>query len=106
MHKRTKIITTVGPSTRSLEGILNLYKKGMNVVRVNMSHASHADLDEVIDYVTKINKTVDKSIGIMIDTQGPEIRTAKSSDILELKKGEELVLTANKNIKGKSHYNR
>ena len=49
MHKRTKIITTVGPSTRSKEGILNLYKKGMNVVRVNMSHASHADLDEVID---------------------------------------------------------
>ena len=76
MHKRTKIITTVGPSTRSKEGILNLYKKGMNVVRVNMSHASHADLDEVIDYVTKINKTADKSIGIMVDTQGPEIRTA------------------------------
>ncbi|MEC7166844.1 MAG: pyruvate kinase, partial [Pseudomonadota bacterium] len=101
MHKRTKIITTVGPSTRSKEGILNLYKKGMNVVRVNMSHASHADLDEVIDYVTKINKTADKSIGIMIDTQGPEIRTAKSSDILELKKGEELVLTPNKNLKGK-----
>ena len=101
MHKRTKIITTVGPSTRSKEGILNLYKKGMNVVRVNMSHASHADLDEVIDYVTKINKTADKSIGIMVDTQGPEIRTAKSSDILELKKGEELVLTPNKNLKGK-----
>ena len=37
----------------------------------------------------------------MVDTQGPEIRTAKSSDILELKKGEELVLTPNKNIKGK-----
>ena len=66
-----------------------------------MSHASHADLDEVIDYVTKINRTADKSIGIMVDTQGPEIRTAKSSDILELKKGEELVLTPNKNIKGK-----
>ena len=87
MHKRTKIITTVGPSTRSKEGILNLYKKGMNVVRVNMSHASHADLDEVIDYVTKINKTADKSIGIMLDTQGPEIRTGHLATDLDLKKG-------------------
>ena len=101
MHKRTKIITTVGPSTRSKEGILNLYKKGMNVVRVNMSHASHSDLNEITDYVKKINRTVEKSIGIMVDTQGPEIRTAKSSTLLELKKGEELVLSANKNFKGK-----
>ena len=57
-----------------------------------MSHASHEDLNEIVDYVTKINKTADKSIGIMVDTQGPEIRTAKSSDILELKKGQELFL--------------
>ena len=96
MHKRTKIITTVGPSTKSKESILNLYKKGMNVVRINMSHASHEDLKEIIGYVKSLNKSLNQSIGIMVDTQGPEIRTAKTSDSLELEKGQELILTQKK----------
>ena len=99
MHKRTKIITTVGPSTKSKDSILNLYKKGMNVVRINMSHASYDDMTEIIGYVKTLNKTNFRTIGIMVDTQGPEIRTAKSSEILELKKGEHLVLTSKKSIK-------
>ena len=96
MHKRTKIITTVGPSTKSKTSILNLYKKGMNVVRINMSHASHEDLKEIIGYVKSLNRSLNQSIGIMVDTQGPEIRTAKTSDSLELKKGQELILTQKK----------
>ena len=67
MHKRTKIITTVGPSTKSKTSILNLYKKGMNVVRINMSHASHEDLKEIIGYVKSLNRSLNQSIGIMVD---------------------------------------
>ena len=102
MHKRTKIITTVGPSTKSKESILNLYKKGMNVVRINMSHASHEDLKQIIGYVKSLNKSLNQSIGIMVDTQGPEIRTAKTSDSVELKKGQELILTQKKIKKDKT----
>ena len=102
MHKRTKIITTVGPSTKSKTSILNLYKKGMNVVRINMSHASHEDLKEIIGYVKSLNRSLNQSIGIMVDTQGPEIRTAKTSDSLELKKGQELILTQKKIKKDKT----
>jgi len=102
MHKRTKIITTVGPSTKSKTSILNLYKKGMNVVRINMSHASHEDLKEIIGYVKSLNRSLNQSIGSMVDTQGPEIRTAKTSDSLELKKGQELILTQKKLKKDKT----
>ena len=102
MHKRTKIITTVGPSTKSKTSILNLYKKGMNVVRINMSHASHEDLKEIIGYVKSLNRSLNQSIGSMVDTQGPEIRTAKTSDSLELKKGQELILTQKRLKKDKT----
>ena len=76
MHKRTKIIATIGPSSKSAEMIFKLYQKGMNVLRVNMSHASLEDLREISSTVTKLNKKITSSIGLMIDTQGPEIRTS------------------------------
>jgi hypothetical protein len=53
---RTKIIASIGPNTRSLKSISQLHKAGMNVVRVNMSHASHDDLKETIKIVKKVNK--------------------------------------------------
>ena len=98
MLKRTKIIATIGPSTKSKNSILKLYKKGMNVVRINMSHASHSDLLEIKKNIDLINKTVTCAIGIMVDTQGPEIRTAKNSEVLDLQKGERVVLSSNKPI--------
>ena len=96
MLKRTKIIATIGPSTKSKNSILKLYKKGMNVVRVNMSHASHSDLLEIKKNIDLINKTVTCAIGIMVDTQGPEIRTSKNSEVLDLQKGERVVLSSKK----------
>ncbi len=96
MLKRTKIIATIGPSTKSKNSILKLYKKGMNVVRINMSHASHQELEEIINNVRLINKSLTCAIGIMVDTQGPEIRTAKNSEVLELVKGEQIILSSKK----------
>ena len=96
MLKRTKIIATIGPSTKSKNSILKLYKQGMNVVRVNMSHASHQELEEIVKNVRFINKSLTCAIGIMVDTQGPEIRTAKNSEVLELVKGEQIILSSKK----------
>ena len=55
MHKRTKIIATIGPASKSLEVIYKLYQNGMNVVRVNMSHASVQDLIDISQIVLKLN---------------------------------------------------
>ena len=74
MHKRTKIISTIGPASRSPILIKKLYDKGMNVVRINMSHTSIADMKKIVNDIKAINKRVTSSIGVMIDTQGPEIR--------------------------------
>ena len=76
MHKRTKIISTIGPSSKSPTLIKKLYDKGMNVVRINMSHTSIADMKKIVNDIKAINRKITSSIGVMIDTQGPEIRTA------------------------------
>ena len=92
MHKRTKIIATIGPASKSLEVIHKLYKNGMNVVRVNMSHASIQDLNDISQIVSKLNKKLKSSIGLMIDTQGPEIRTSNFKGSINLIKGDVVTL--------------
>ena len=92
MHKRTKIIATIGPSSKSADTIFKLYQNGMNVVRVNMSHASLDDLRDISSIVTKLNKKITSSIGLMIDTQGPEIRTSNFKTDVVIKKGDQVIL--------------
>ena len=97
---RTKIIASIGPNTRSFKLISQLHKAGMNVVRVNMSHASHVDLTETIKIVRKVNKLQHQKygpIGVLLDTQGPEIRTGESDEKLDLKVGEVINLTVRDN---------
>ena len=75
MIKRTKIICTIGPATESYASLKKLYKAGMNVARLNMSHSDHKNAKKIIDRIRKLNKQVKNPVGILLDTQGPEIRT-------------------------------
>ena len=93
---RSKIICTVGPATDSIRNLRQLHKCGMNVVRINMSHATHTSALKVITKINKINESSDSmlpKIGILLDTQGPEIRTGDTSIPIELKVGDEIKLT-------------
>ena len=76
MMKRTKIICTIGPATESYSSLKKLYKAGMNVARLNMSHSDHKNAKKVIDRIKKLNKEVLNPVGILLDTQGPEIERA------------------------------
>ena len=86
--KRTKIICTIGPSTESYSSIKRLYKAGMNVARLNMSHSDHKNAKKIIDRIKRLNKEVKNPVGILLDTQGPEIRTGDTSEIVNLEPGE------------------
>lgn len=93
---RTKIICTIGPATQDLNSLKKLHKNGMNVARINMSHANHKSAKVVIDRIHKINndpKLDYGKIGILLDTQGPEIRTGDTEITLDLKVGDEVTLT-------------
>ena len=86
--KRTKIICTIGPATESFSSLKKLYKAGMNVARLNMSHSDHKSAKKIIERIRKLNKQVKTPVGILLDTQGPEIRTGDSTSIVDLTPGQ------------------
>ena len=88
MMKRTKIICTIGPATESFISLKRLHKAGMNVARLNMSHSSHSNAKKIIDRIKKLNKQVKNPVGILLDTQGPEIRTGDTSEVVNLEPGQ------------------
>ncbi len=93
---RTKIICTIGPATEDLKTLKTLYNSGMNVARINMSHADHRSAKSIIDRIHKINADLKSRfgpIGILLDTQGPEIRTGDTNISQDLKVGDEVTLT-------------
>jgi len=85
--RRTKIICTIGPKTESEDMIKKLAEAGMNIARINMSHADHKWHSMAMKRVKKISKRSEFPIGLMVDTQGPEIRTSAKLEV-GLKKGD------------------
>ncbi|MGJ4789234.1 pyruvate kinase [Leptospira koniambonensis] len=88
--RKTKIICTIGPATADKKMIQSLAEAGMNIARLNMSHGNHDFHRSVIRAIKSLNKDVLKHpIAILLDTQGPEIRTGDLQvDHLDLKVGE------------------
>ena len=73
--RRTKIIATVGPSSSSEEKIEALIKSGVNIFRLNFSHATHEEHGKNIRNIKKISQLINIDVAIMADLKGPEIRT-------------------------------
>jgi len=91
--RKTKIICTVGPATSNYETLKELYEAGMNIIRLNMSHATHKWADRMIDHIVELNKETTYPVGILLDTQGPEIRTSVLENDLNLKTGDEISIS-------------
>ena len=86
---KTKIVCTIGPASDNKEMLTKLVKAGMNVMRLNFSHGTHPEHQAKIDLITEINKELDTSVAILLDTKGPEIRTGDFIDgSTEFKKGQ------------------
>ena len=98
MIKRTKIICTIGPATESFISLKRLHKVGMNVARLNMSHSDHKNAKKIIDRIRKLNKQVKNPVGILLDTQGPEIRTGDTSEVVNLEPGQLVSFTVRDEI--------
>ena len=92
-RRRTKVICTIGPATSSFNGLKKLYEAGMNVVRINMSHSDHANARKIIGWIKTLNRQIESPIPILLDTQGPEIRTGELEHPMQLNEGEIVRLT-------------
>ncbi len=94
--RKTKIVVTLGPATDSLKMIEKLIKKGVNVFRLNFSHATHEYHQEVAKRIRKASQNVNKEVAILQDIAGPKIRISHLKKPIELKIGDILTLTKDK----------
>lgn len=78
--KQTKIVATLGPASSSYVTLCEMVQAGMNVARINLSHGVWAEHKDKIDKIKKIRKDMNTSVGIMIDTRGPELRIGNFED--------------------------
>lgn len=92
--RRTKIVCTIGPASESLEVLTSLIEAGCDVVRLNFSHGTHEEHAERIRRIRQVEKITGKTVAIMLDTKGPEIRTGDVvGGQIELVQGQTVVLT-------------
>ena len=72
---RTKIVCTLGPATHSRKVLKELILAGMNVARLNFSHGTHEAHKKVADTVKSLSRSLNRPVAVMLDLQGPKIRT-------------------------------
>jgi pyruvate kinase len=80
MKRKTKIVCTIGPAIDSPEMIKKIINAGMNVGRLNFSHGNHEEHKKRIDMIREQASKLQRYIGVMADTKGPEIRTGIFKD--------------------------
>lgn len=98
--KKTKIVGTVGPASMDYKVLKQMVQAGLNVLRINLSHAKLEDNEKILKNVKKLRKELNVPLPVMIDTRGPEIRvkTFKNGSV-EIKKGQQFIFTG-RNVEG------
>ena len=89
--RKTKIVCTIGPASE--DKLVDLMNEGMDVVRINFSHGSYPEQKEKIEKFFEARKQVNKPVALLLDMQGPEVRTEMLENApVELVKGETFTL--------------
>src|SRR5882724_4812494 len=101
--RKTKIICTLGPATEKTEVLRQLIHKGSDVFRLNMSHATHEWVREIVPRIRMLAQKAGRAVAFLLDTQGPAIRTGDLKASLHLKPGDILEFTAG-GAKSKERY--
>ncbi|MDQ2867133.1 MAG: pyruvate kinase [Verrucomicrobiota bacterium] len=91
--RKTKIICTLGPASEKPEMLRKLIAAGTDVFRLNMSHARHDWVRAIVPQIRSLADALNRNVAILLDTQGPAIRTGDLKTALHLKPGDILELT-------------
>jgi pyruvate kinase len=94
--KKTKIVATLGPASSSREVIRAMMESGVNVFRINFSHADHNDVLERIEIIRELNISLGFHVAILADLQGPKLRVGKMTEGTVVEEGQEVLFTTDK----------
>src|SRR5574344_1876533 len=93
--RKTKIVCSMGPTTKSDDTVIRMINAGMNVARFNFSHGTHEDHKEMMERVRRASAATGKPVALMMDTKGPEIRSGlvKDDGKISIAKGDRVEVT-------------
>ena len=94
--KKTKIVATLGPASSDRDTIKQMMIAGVNVFRINFSHADFDAAKERIQLIRDLNKELGYNVGVLADLQGPKLRVGKMKDGVVVEKGDRIVFTTEK----------
>ena len=98
--RKTKIVCTIGPATKEVETLKKLILAGMNVARINFSHGNYEDQKVYIENVKKAREELNMPVALLLDTQGPEIRTGVLEQMPVNLKADDIFTLVNEDIVG------
>ena len=93
-HRRTKIVCTIGPASRSPEVLEQLIRAGLDVARLNFSHGTHEDHRETYARIREAEAKARRPIAILQDLQGPKIRLGKIDGEVHLEPGQKFIISS------------
>ena len=102
--KKTKIVATLGPASSDRDTIKEMMIAGVNVFRINFSHADFDAAKQRIELIRDLNKELGFNVGILADLQGPKLRVGKMKDGVVVETGDRVVFTTEKNEEGTAEH--
>ncbi|HBK82090.1 MAG TPA: pyruvate kinase, partial [Flavobacterium sp.] len=99
-NKKTKIVATLGPATSSKEVLKDMIVAGVNVFRINFSHADYSDVSNRINMIKELNKEYGFTTSILADLQGPKLRVGVMEENVVVAKGDVITFTTAEDILG------
>src|SRR5690606_39023804 len=99
--KRTKIVATLGPATSNPETIREMILEGVDVFRINFSHANYESVRESIKMIRELSEELQKHIAVLADLQGPKLRIGVMKEEVIVHPGDTLEFHTGKEFEGK-----
>lgn len=99
-RKKTKIVATLGPACSTKEIIKQMIESGVNVFRINFSHADYFDIEDKVKIIRELNDEFNYNTSILADLQGPKLRVGVMKDEVVLKKGDIITFSTKEEFLG------
>ncbi|SDR89548.1 pyruvate kinase [Christiangramia echinicola] len=99
-NKKTKIVATLGPATSSKDVLRKMLQEGVNVFRINFSHADYEDVKERIKMIRELNEEEGFNAAILGDLQGPKLRVGVMKEEVVVNEGDQIVFATGEEFKG------
>ena len=100
--KKTKIVATLGPATSKREVLIDMIKAGVDVFRINFSHADYDDVTERVNMIREINEEMQTNIALLADLQGPKLRVGVMAGEVVVAPGDEITFITGEPFEGNS----